>query len=94
MRLALNMAKMAKGVFSHTAIEETQQQINKPCTEVQEEKKRGVEFPWHIKVKAVIEKHPATVHENQTDSFLPCQNGTTKNPHTHWRRNGKGAPHP
>jgi len=39
MRLALNMAKMAKGGFSRTTIEETQQLIKKPRTEVREEKK-------------------------------------------------------
>jgi hypothetical protein len=39
MRLALNMAKMAKGGFSCATIEETQQLIKKPCAEVQEEKK-------------------------------------------------------
>jgi hypothetical protein len=50
MRLALNMAKMAKGEISHAAIEETQQLINKRRAEVREEKKRGVEFPAHNKV--------------------------------------------
>jgi len=34
MCLALNMAKMAKGGFSHTAIEETQFLIKKPRAEV------------------------------------------------------------
>jgi hypothetical protein len=34
MRLALNMAKMAKGGFSHAAVEETQYLIKKPRTEV------------------------------------------------------------
>ena len=34
MRLALNMAKMAKGGFSHAAMEEKQQLIKKPRTEV------------------------------------------------------------
>jgi len=34
MRLALNMAKMAKGGFSHPAIEEKQQQVKKPRAEV------------------------------------------------------------
>ena len=56
MRLALNMAKMAKGGISHAAIEETQQLIKKPHAEVREEKKRGVEFPGHNKVKAGIER--------------------------------------
>ena len=94
MRLALNMAKMAKGGISRAAIEETQQLIKKPRTEVREEMKRGVEFPGHNKVKAAIEKHPAMVRENQTDGCLPCPNGTAKNPETRWRRKGKGAPPP
>jgi len=55
MRLAMNMVKMAKGGFSHAAIEETQHLIKKPHPEVREEKKRGVEFPGHRKVKAAIE---------------------------------------
>jgi hypothetical protein len=45
MRLGLNMAKMAKEGFSRDAIEETKYLIKKPHAEVQEEKKRGVEFP-------------------------------------------------
>jgi len=49
------MAKMAKGGFSRAAIEETQQLIKKPRGEVREEKKRGVEFPRHNKIKAAIE---------------------------------------
>jgi histone H3/H4 len=36
MRLAFNMAKMAKGEFSRAAIEEMQQLIKKPGAEVQE----------------------------------------------------------
>ena len=47
MRLALNMAKMAKEGFSRAAIEETKYLIKKPRAEVREEKKRGVEFPGH-----------------------------------------------
>jgi len=92
MRLALNMARMAKGGFSRTPIEETQQLIRKPRAEVREEKKRGVQFPGHRKVKAAIERHPAMVYENQTDGCLPCQNGTAKNPQTRWRPEGTGAP--
>jgi len=91
-RLALNMAKMARGGFSHAAIEETQHLIKKPGAEVQQEKKRGVAIPWHRKVKAAIERHPAMVYENQTDGCLPCQNGTAKNPRTRWWCKGTGAP--
>jgi hypothetical protein len=92
MRLALNMAKMAKGGFSRTAIEETQKQIKKPRAEVREEKKRGAELPGHQKVKAAIERHPAMVYKNHTAGYLPYQNGTAKNVVTRWRRKGTAAP--
>jgi len=39
MCLALNMANMAKGGFSHATIEETQQLMKKPHAEVRKEKK-------------------------------------------------------
>jgi hypothetical protein len=92
MHLALNMAKMAKGGISHAAIKEMEQLIKKPCTEVREEKKRGVEFPGHQMVKAAIQTHLAMVYKNQTDGCLLCQNGTAKNPQTHWRCKGTAAP--
>jgi len=94
MRLALNMAKMAKGGFSRAATEETQQLIKKPRAEVREEKKQGVEFPGHQKVKAAMERHPAMVYKNHVAGCLPCQNDTAKNPVTHWRRKGTAAPPP
>jgi len=55
MRLALNMAKMAKEGISHASIEETKYLINKPRAEVRQEKKQGVECPGDIEVKAVIQ---------------------------------------
>jgi len=94
MRLALNMAKMAKEGFLRAAIEETKYLIEKPRAEVREEKKRGVEFPGHEKVKAAIQRHPAMLGQNQTSGCLPCQNGTAKNPQTRWRRKGTGTPPP
>jgi hypothetical protein len=94
MRLALNMAKMAKEGFSHAAIEEKKYLIRKPRAEVPEEKKRGVEFPGHRKVKAAIQRHPAIFCHNQTSGCLPCQNGTAKNPQSRWRHKGTGAPPP
>jgi len=94
MRLALNMAKMAKGGFSRAAVEETQYLIKKPRAEVREEKKRGVEFPGHNKVKAAIARHPAMLGQNQTHGCLPCPNGTAKNLQTRWRCKGTGAPPP
>jgi hypothetical protein len=62
MRLALNVAIMATEGFSHAAIEETQLLIINPRGEVRVEKKRGVEFPGHTKVKAAIERPPAMLH--------------------------------
>jgi hypothetical protein len=94
MRLALNMAKMAQGGFSRATVEETQYLIKKPRAEVREEKKRGVEFPGHNKVKAAIARHPAMLRQNQKPGCLPCQNCTTKNPQTLWRRKGTGVPLP
>jgi len=41
MRLALNMAKMAKESFSRAAIEDTKYLIKKPRAEVREEKRRS-----------------------------------------------------
>jgi len=92
MRLALNMAKMAKWGVSRAAIEETQVLVKKPSAEVREEKMRGVEFQWHTNVKAAMERHQAILGETQTDGCLPSHNGTAQNPHTRWRHRDKGAP--
>jgi len=92
MCVALNVGKMAKEGCSPALIEVMQFLIENPRTEVQEEKKRGVEFAWHNKVKAAIERHLAMLRQNQTAGCLPCHNGTAKNPHTQWRRKGTGAP--
>jgi len=94
MRLALNMAKMAKEGFSRAAIEEMKYPIKKPRAEVQEEKKRGVEFPGHKKVKAAMQRHPAMLRQNHSSGCLPCQNGTPKNSQTRWTCQGMGAPPP
>jgi hypothetical protein len=94
MRQALNMAAMAKRGFSGAAVGETQYLIKKPRAEAREEKKRGVKFPGHNKVKAAIARHPAMLRQNQTPGCLPWQNGTAKIPQTRWRRKGTGAPPP
>jgi hypothetical protein len=94
MRLALNMGKMAKEGLSRGAIEERKYLIKKPHAEVREEKNSGVEFPGHKKVNPAIQRHPAMLRQNQTSGCLPCQNGTAKNPQTHWRHKGTGAPPP
>ena len=85
---------MAKEGFLRAAIEEVKYLIKKPRAEVQEEKKRGVEFPGHTKVKAAIHRHPAMLRQNQTSGCLPCQNGTATHPQTRWRSKGTGAPPP
>jgi len=81
--LALNIANMAKGGFSSAPIEETQYQIKTPCAQVQEREKPAVEFPAHRDVKAARDRHPATVPENATDRWLPCQNGPAQNLQRH-----------
>jgi len=94
MCLALNIARMAKGGFSRAATVETQQLIRKPRTEVREQKKRGVEFSGHKKVKAAIDRHPAMIFNNHTAACFPCQNGTAKNRQTRWRCKGMATPLP
>jgi len=78
MRLALKMAKMAKGGLSRGAIEETKFLIKNPFDKVREEKKQGVESPGHNKLKAAIQRHPAMLRQNQMAGCLPCPNGTAK----------------
>ena len=94
MRLALNMAKMAKEGFLRAQMEETEYLIMKPRPEVRDEKERGVESLGHRIVKAVIDRHLAMGRQNHPARFLSCQNGTAKNTQTCWRRKGTGAPPP
>jgi len=58
MRVALNMAKMAKGGYLCTTREETKQTTNKPQAEVWEEKKQGVVSPGIDNVQGAIESYP------------------------------------
>jgi hypothetical protein len=92
MRLALNMAKMAKEGFLRAAKEETKYLIKKPRCEAREERKRGAEIDGHKTVMAAIQRHPALLCQIHTSGGLTCQNGTAKNPQTHRRRTGSGAP--
>jgi len=94
MRLALNMAKMAKGGFLCATREETQFLIKKPQATVRGEKKRGAEFPGYRIVKAPMTRHPAMLRENQMDCCHPRQNGIAQDPQTRGRRKGTGAPPP
>jgi hypothetical protein len=47
MRLALNMAKMAKGGFSRAIIQDRQLLLRKPRAKVPEAKKQDIKFPGH-----------------------------------------------
>ena len=82
---------MAKAGFSRTTMAEMEYWMMKCCTEVREERMRGVEFPGHRIVKAMIERHLAMVHQNQMDGCLPCQNGMAKYTQTRWRSKKMGA---
>jgi hypothetical protein len=53
-----------------------------------------VVFPGHQKVKAAMDRQLAIVYKNHTAGCIPCQNGTLKNPQTHWRWKGTAAPPP
>ena len=92
MRLALDMAKMAKGGSLRTAIKERAHLIKIPCADVWEEEQHGVELVGHIMVMAAIERHAAMVQENEIDSCLSCQNGTENIRQTRRRPEGTGAP--
>jgi len=94
MRLALNIAKMAKQGCSRAGIEETKYLMKSPHSEVRQEKTRGVEFPSHKTLKAVIQTHRAMLCQNQTAGFPPCHNGSAKYQQTRWRRYGTCAPPP
>jgi hypothetical protein len=72
MRLALNMAQMAKEGFSCAAFEEPNYLLETPRAEVREEKIQGVEFPGHKKVKAAIQTDRAMLRHNPTSGGLPC----------------------
>jgi len=62
--------------------------------EVREEKKWGVEFRGHKKVKAAMEWHLAMLPQNHISGCVLCQNGTAKNLQTCWRSKETGAPIP
>jgi len=94
MRLAFNMAKMAKGGCMHAALEEMRFVIKKPPADVREENKCGVKFPGDEPVNDAMERNPAMLREYQTDCWLSCQNGTAQNPQTNCRRKGTCEPPP
>jgi len=92
--LALNIAKMAKGGFSRTAIEETPYLIKRTGQEVRDEKKWGVKFAGHKEMKAAIDRHSVMLRQNHTAGCLPSHNRTAMNPQTRWRHKGTGVPPP
>jgi hypothetical protein len=94
MRLALKVAKIAKGGVWCGAIDETQCHIPKPRTEIRDVKKWHCEFARNKMMVVVSERHLAMLRQNNTTGYLPCQYGTTKNLPTRWRYNGTGAPPP
>ena len=94
MHLSSNMAKIANGGFSRTALEAVQYLIKKPCAEVHEEKKPGVEFPGHNKVKPGIERYPVILHSNHSNGCLRCHNGRAQNAQTHWGLKATSPPSP
>jgi len=94
MRLAFNMAKMARRGFSRAKLQKTQQQTKKAPADVREKTKQVVVFPAHNHVNAALESHPAMVCENQTDDCLPGRNDNAINSQTPWRRKGTGGPPP
>jgi hypothetical protein len=94
MRLASNIAHMAKDNISHTAIEETKYLMKKPHTEVGKGTKWSADFPGNKTLRAAIQRHLAMLRQNQTSGCLPSKHGTAKNPQTSWRRKGTGAPPP
>jgi len=94
MNLALDMAKMAKGGFSCTAIEEMQHVIKIPQAKVREQKKLGDEFPGNKYLNASKLRYPAVLREHQHAGCLPGQNGTVLDSQTRWRHQGLCAPPP
>jgi hypothetical protein len=94
MRLALNLAKMAKEGISRATIEEKKYLIKIPRAKVRAVKKWGVEFPGHKKVIAARQRQPAMLCHNQMSGYNYCQNGKAQNPQTRWTRKGTDAPPP
>jgi len=94
MRLAFDMAKMARRGFSRASIDDTQQLIKKPRSKVWGDKKHGVDIPGRNNVKAAIERHLAILRQNHRARCLPSQTATANNLQTCWRCKGTGAPAP
>jgi len=68
------LPKWPRNGFSCAIIEKTQYLMKKPRAEVWEEKKWGVGMFGHEKVKSAIQRHPAMLRQNQTNTCLPCHN--------------------
>jgi len=79
------MTKMSTGWCLHTAIDEMKSLIKMHRPKAWEEKKWDVQIPGHKQVKTTIERHLAILCQNHMAGYLPCQNGTAKNPQTRLR---------
>ena len=88
MRIVLNMINAATNGISRAGIEEMKHLIKKPCAEIWQEMRQGMELPSHKSVKVVIEKHPSMIYDNHVPGCLLRQNKVAWNPYTHCRRNG------
>jgi hypothetical protein len=91
MYLALEMAKIATGGFSHTSIDVTQCLVNKQHTKFREVQKWGIAFAGDTMLKAAIERHPAMLRHNKMNRFFSRQRVTAKNQQTCWRCHSAGA---
>jgi hypothetical protein len=89
--LPSNMAKMTQRGCLEAEIEQPQYGIKMFRAQFWQVKKWRAEFPEYMKVMAVMERHPAMLHQNHMNRELPCLNGIAKNPQTHWRCRGTGA---
>ena len=74
-----------------TAIDITQCLANKPHTKFREVQNWSVEFAGNQRLKAAMERHPAMLHQNNMNRFLPRQQVTAKNHQSYWRCNSAGA---
>ena len=94
MGLPFDRTEMANSWFSRAAIEDTHQRITTLWAESRDKNNQWGTYPGQNQGNVVIQWRPAKIRESQTNEFLPCQNYPGKNPLTHWRSKGTGAPWP
>jgi len=93
-RLAMNIAKMAKGGIHGAAIEDMQYLFKKPRAKLRDVMKWVIEFPGEKMLKSAKERHLIMLLQNHTTGRLSWHNCTAMNSQTFCRRNGTGAPAP